>query len=508
MSQTYSILVIDDEKVIRDGIQRLLAREPVQIAMAEDGLQAWEILERQSFDLLLLDLKMPRLGGMELLERLKDRYPEQIVVIITGHGTIEAAVEAMKMGAYDFITKPFMPDQLRLVVRRALEKRELQIEARQLREDRARGLKDIATEKSRIQTIIHCMASGVLVTDRDQMVVLHNPVFLHLLQVSEEPLVGNPLPESPSLKVLSEAIGQVLTEDGPRSLSQDFSLGETPAVHLRVHTAAVTGEAGEILGSVSVVQDITYLKALDQMKNEFVAMVAHELRAPLSAIQQQAAVILEGLAGAVTDKQRELLNRSQERTKGLLELIRDLLDISKMETGRSFQQKEPLDLFPLTEKTVALLKPQAQAKGQTLELKSERSLPLINADPQAMEEILTNLISNAVKYTPDGGRVEVQLSSEAEHLLIQVSDSGIGIAPQDLSKIFDKFYRVRSEKTRQIVGTGLGLPIVKQLVEAHLGFVQVESQPDRGTTFKVFIPVLPLERISSGHGIPKEESPV
>jgi two-component system, OmpR family, phosphate regulon sensor histidine kinase PhoR len=508
MNPTYSILVVDDEKIIRDGIQRILAREPVEIALAEDGLQAWEILETRDFDLLLLDLKMPRLGGMELLERLKERIPEQIVVVITGHGTIEAAVEAMKMGAYDFITKPFMPDQLRLVVRRALEKREMQIEARQLREDRARGLKDIATEKSRIQTIIHCMASGVLVTDRERMVVLHNPAFLHLFQVPEDALVGKPLPATPSLKVLSETLGQVLAEDSPRTISQDFSLGETPVVYLRAHTAAVTGEAGEILGSVAVVQDITYLKALDQMKNEFVAMVAHELRAPLSAIQQQAAVILEGLAGAVTDKQRELLTRSQERTRGLLDLIRDLLDISKMETGRSFQQKEPLNLFPLTEKTVALLNPQAQAKGQTLELRSDPVLPLINADPLALEEILTNLISNAVKYTPDGGRIEVRLTSEAEHLLIQVADNGFGIASQDLPKIFDKFYRVKSEKTRQIVGTGLGLPIVKQLVEVHLGYVEVESQPDRGTTFKVFIPVLPTERMATDHGVTEEEPSV
>jgi two-component system, OmpR family, phosphate regulon sensor histidine kinase PhoR len=495
MNRTYSLLVVDDEKVIREGINRLLAKEPVAITLAEDGLQAWEILDQQEFDLLLLDLKMPRLDGMELLTRLKERYPEQIVIIITGHGTVEAAVEAMKIGAYDFITKPFMPDQLRLVVRRALEKRELQIEARQLREDRARGLKDIATEKSRIQTIIHCMASGVLVTDREQIVVLHNPALIHLLQVSEE-LVGKPMEEIHSLQLLSEAILQVLKENGPRTISQDSCLGETNPVYFRMHTAAVTGEQGEVLGTVSVIEDITYLKDLDRMKNEFVAMVAHELRAPLSAIQQQVAVILEGLAGEVTTKQRELLGRSQERAKGLLDLIRDLLDISKMETGSSFQQKEPQDLLPLADKTVALLLPQAQAKGQALELRSQEDLPLINADPMAMEEILTNLISNAIKYTPEGGRIQVVLKPEAEYLLLQISDNGIGIAHENLPRIFDKFYRVKNEKTRQIVGTGLGLPIVKQLVEAHLGFIEVESQPDQGTTFRVLLPALPHERIA------------
>jgi two-component system phosphate regulon sensor histidine kinase PhoR len=498
MSHPYSILVADDERVIREGIRRILSRENLQIFPAENGLQAWETLQQQSFDLLLIDLKMPQMDGMELLQRVKNQFPDQIVVIITGHATIEAAVEAMKYGAYDFITKPFLPDQLRMVVNRALEKRGLEIEAKQLREERERSLKDIAMEKSRIQTIIHCMASGVLVTDKEQIVVLHNPALSQLLKISGEPLVGKPLPDSPSLKTLSEAIAQVLKEERPQTISQEFSLNDHEAVYLRTHTAAVTGDGGTVLGSVSVVQDITYLKALDHMKNEFVAMVAHELRAPLSAIQQQISVILQGLAGMVTEKQRDLLSRSQERADGLLNLIRDLLDISKMETGRSFQQKAPLDLFPLAEKTVALLLPQAQAKDQILELKAGPDIPSINADPQAMEEVLTNLISNAIKYTPEKGTIQVRLRPEAEYLLIQISDNGIGISQEDLGRIFDKFYRVKSEKTRKIVGTGLGLPIVKQLVESHLGYIRVESHLDRGTTFNVLIPSIPGERNDHG----------
>lgn len=505
MNTIYSLLVADDEKVIREGIQRILAKEPVRMTMVEDGFQAWEAMEQHPFDLLLLDLKMPRMDGMEVLQRVKDSFPEQIVIIITGHATVESAVEAMKYGAYDFVTKPFTPDQLRLVVRRALEKRGLQIEAKRLREEQEKSLKDIAMEKSRIQTIIHCMASGVLVTDRDQSVVLYNPALTRLMKLTGQPPVGKPLPESPSLKPLSEAIAQVLKEERPQTISQEFSLDDPDSITLRTHTAAVTGDGEEVLGSVSVIQDITYLKALDLMKNEFVAMVAHELRAPLSAIQQQISVILQGLAGAVTDKQHELLTRSRERSDGLLNLIRDLLDISKMETGRSFQQKSPLDLFPLAEKTVALLQPQAQAKQQSLALGADPNLPMINADPQAMEEVLTNLISNALKYTPEKGAIQVELRPEADYLLIQVSDNGIGISQEDLVRIFDKFYRVKNEKTRKIVGTGLGLPIVKQIVEAHLGFIRVESRLDQGTTFKVFIPSIPQERTLPVHAVtPKE----
>ncbi|MBI4765026.1 MAG: response regulator [Deltaproteobacteria bacterium] len=498
MNRSFSLLIVDDERVIREGIQRILSRENLRISLAEDGLQAWEAMQKQPYDLVLLDLIMPQMGGMELLERIKNRYPDQIVVIITGHATIEAAVEAMKSGAYDFITKPFLPDQLRLSLRRALEKRTLEMEAVQLREEREKSLKDIAMEKSRIQTIIHCMASGVLVTDRDQIVVLHNPALAHLLKISGDPLVGKPLPDNPLLKTLTGSIAQVLTEEGPRTISLETALEGPDPVYLRAHTAAVTGDQGEILGSVSVIEDITYLKAVDRMKNEFVAMVSHELRSPLSAIQQQISVIRQGLAGAVTEKQQELLGRSQERVDGLLDMIRDLLDISKMETGRSFQQKELLNLFPLAEKTVAFLQPQAEAKNQTLTLRTQPDLPLINADPRAMEEILTNLISNAIKFTPEGGAIQVLLKPEFNYLLIQISDNGIGLAPEDLHRIFDKFYRVKSEKTRKIVGTGLGLPIVKQLVEAHLGYIQAESQLDQGTVFKVLIPSIPGERIPDG----------
>jgi signal transduction histidine kinase len=224
------------------------------------------------------------------------------------------------------------------------------------------------------------------------------------------------------------------------------------------------------------------------MKSEFVAMVTHELRAPVAAIEQQLTVILNKMAGEITQKQEQLLSRAKERTKGLLDLIKDLLDLSKIEAGKMVQYKEPLHLQEVIQRVVELMKAQAENKKIDLQFSPPAQLSMIHADRNSMEGIFSNLISNAIKYTPEGGSVLVQLSEEGGFVKTSVSDTGIGIKREDLSRIFDKFYRVKSSETRQIVGTGLGLSIVKSIVDAHLGSISVESEEGGGTTFTVLLP--------------------
>jgi signal transduction histidine kinase len=242
------------------------------------------------------------------------------------------------------------------------------------------------------------------------------------------------------------------------------------------------------MGSVTVIQDISHLKELDKMKSEFIAMVTHELRAPIAAVEQQLSVILNKMAGDVTPKQEQLLSRAKERTKGLLDLIKDLLDLSKIEAGKMVQYKEPLNLQEGIQRVVDLMKAQAENKKLDLQFSPSSQISLIHADRNSMEGIFTNLISNAIKYTPEGGTVIVQVSEEGGFVKACVSDTGIGIKKEDLSRIFDKFYRVKSSDTRQIVGTGLGLSIVKSIVDAHLGSISVESEEGGGTTFTVLLP--------------------
>ena len=172
MTISARILVVDDEQIMRDGCTRILSKENWEVVAADNGETGLEAIKSgDGFDLVLLDLMMPGISGMEVLESVRQVDTNLLVIVITGYATVELAVEAMKKGAYDFIPKPFTPDQLRIVVQRALEKRTLQKEMETLRLEKEKGLRDIATEKSRIMTIINCMGDGVLVCDRDSCVV-------------------------------------------------------------------------------------------------------------------------------------------------------------------------------------------------------------------------------------------------------------------------------------------------------------------------------------------------
>jgi two-component system, OmpR family, phosphate regulon sensor histidine kinase PhoR len=485
----HTVLVVDDEKVIRDGCSRLLAQEGYRAITAENGREALDLLSTEPADLILCDLVMPVMGAFEVLEEVRTNYPNVPLIVITGHGTVANAVEAMKKGAYDFITKPFRADHLTLIVGRAIERQTLERRARELQEAQARNLYDLAMEKSRVRTIINCMADGVLVTNRDLEIVLHNPALTMLLDLAAPPAEPSALSGCLADEDLLKCLRSLLDAGGEQTglISREFCKGDR---HHHALSAAVPSSDGDVLGTVTVFQDVTTFKKLDEMKSNFVQMVSHELRSPLSAIKQLLTVVLDGLAGALTDKQADLLGRSQVRIQSLLDLINDLLDVAKIESGHTFHQYVPLRLGEVLEQTVALMKPRAEVQNVEMRLDLPPEMPLIMADSRSMEDLFSNLVGNAINYSPDGGRVAVSAVSHGDYLEVSVSDTGVGIEPEEISKIFDKFYRVKHPKTRQVVGTGLGLAIVKAIVESHRGSIEVESQPGAGTTFLVLLPTI------------------
>ncbi|MCF8126925.1 MAG: response regulator, partial [Deltaproteobacteria bacterium] len=465
MAEKTHVLVVDDEKVVRDGCRRVLTGKGYEIDTAENGQQALEILATQPIDILLLDLKMPVMGGEEVLEKTRDAYPDIPVIVITGHGTVDTAVECMKKGAYDFITKPFQIEQFLITVERAADKRHLELKAKQFEAENIRNLYDLNLEKSRLKTIINRMANGVMVTNRNLEVVLHNPALMRLMEIGENLKAPTPISDIIKDKDLVDTLKKLLSGKTPeeKSISQEIQMQNNT---LRALSAPAIDPDRAIAGTVTVLEDITAFKQLDQMKSDFVNMVAHELRSPLVAIRQLNSVLLEGLAGPLGEKQQDFITRGMAKIDSLLNLINDLLDVAKLEAGKFLQHQVPTDIGKIIEETVALMEPKARKQGIDLTYSFSNLKPVL-ADPKRIEEIFNNLISNAINYSPEGGRVTVSAKSMGEYMEIKVEDTGVGILKEELPKIFDKFYRVKNPKTRQVIGTGLGLAIVKGVVDAH-----------------------------------------
>jgi len=481
--QTYqpTVLVIDDEKRIREGCYKILTKENCLVEMAQNGEMGLEMLGEKHYDIILTDLMMPGIGGMEVLARVREQHPDSVSIVITGFATLEHSIEAMKKGAFDFIPKPFTPDQLRVVVSKAVKM--------------TRTLQDIATEKTRLKTIVNYLAGGVLVTDKNKNIILYNPTLLKMLGYRGDALEGQPLHALTTDEKLTGIIDGILELNTGefKVLSAEIEpheRGEKPSnqLYLRAQAVPFRNRSGEILGSVTIIDDITHLKLLDEMKSAFVNMVSHEIRSPLTTILSQIKILMDGLAGELAPKQEDILGKMSRKVNGLVELSNELLDLSRIEAGLIVQDKQPVQLMDILKGLVEFIQARAREKNISLTLK-KTNLPLINADMKSMEEVFSNLITNAIIYTPEGGKVDVMGEVKGDFVCISVSDTGYGIAPDELPRIFDKFYRAKTEKTRNIVGTGLGLPIVKSIVEAHNGTVEVESEEGVGSTFYVRLPI-------------------
>ncbi len=490
-SQDYQVLVVDDERDIRDGSERILTRKGYKVTTATNGEEALKCVEETEFTIVLLDLKMPGMDGLEVLGLIRESHPDTLVIVITGYATIETAIEAMKRGAYDFMPKPFKPDQLRIVVDRAIERKQLTDEARRLQEERQRTLKDLHLEQSRTRTVIRALPDGVMVTTPDAHVALMNPACTRLISLPGEFQPGEHIrhyvkDESFCDLVTHTSRGEVPVDQ--TSLTYEFSMEGDK--YLRVDSTTISSEEGECLGAVTVVIDITGLMVLDRLKSEFVAKVSHELRSPLSTIHEQLAMVLTKLVDDTPDDQRYLLSRAKEKTHGLITMIGDLLDLSRIESGSVIRDRKPVDVSAILTGVVDFLRSKATGKKQTLTLTlPEQALPPVSADPQSLEIVFGNLITNAIHYTGEEGRVEVSATTGDEQVRVTVKDNGFGIEERHQERIFERFYRVKDDNTRYITGTGLGLPIVKGIVDDLGGSIELDSVPGKGSMFTVVLPL-------------------
>ncbi len=471
-----SVLVIDDEERIRKACLSMLTQDGFSADKAENVEDGLNLLAERHFDIILLDLMMPGISGLEALVKIRAMHPDTVVIVITGYATLEHSIEAMKNGAYDFISKPFSPNDLRAVLTKAVEF--------------IQTLQDIANERSRIRALINHLADGVLATDMNGCIALANPAFLRLIGYKCDDVIGKPVDDVIQIEEIRQMISGalVMPANDPVDLTQEVSMGDSET-YLKVRCIPFRDRPGRILGVVTVVNDITSLKMMDQLKSNFVHMVSHEIRSPLNSVLMQMKVITDRLAGGLTEKQDYIIGRVTEKIKGLVNLSTDLLDLSKIESGGAIcQEKEMIVISELLAEEVNFYVPKAREKSIDLTLAALPPLPKMLVNRLGVEEVVSNLISNAINYSPEGGKIDVDADVDGDFLRIRVKDNGFGIPEADLDNIFERFYRVKNNKTRYIVGTGLGLAIVKSIVLALDGSIQVESVEGQGSTFTVRLP--------------------
>ncbi len=344
-------------------------------------------------------------------------------------------------------------------------------------------------ERGRLTAILISTADAIVVTDAQERVLLINPAAAQAFGLVPQCCTGRPFSEALTHQGLRDLFARAQHIDHPFTDELTVQPKEGSPQTFYANIAPVRAAGGLTLGHVAVMQDITTLKELDKMKSEFVSVVSHDLKTPLTAIRGFAD--LTAMTGSLSEQQRDFILRIKDITREMAAMISDLLDIGKIEAGIEME-KVPCNLLALAREVLSGLEFRAKEKDITVELEAVEPVPDVMGDPGRLKQVLMNLVGNAIKYTPEGGHVWVRIGPEDGRLIAAVKDTGIGISARDQKQLFQKFYRVRTEQTAHIEGTGLGLAIVRSIVEHHGGRIWVESEPGKGSTFAFSLPV-PVE---------------
>ncbi len=484
------VLIVDDEKGLRIGAQRLLTNEGYDVTIAENGTEGIKFGTETEFDLAVIDLKMPDVDGLEVLQQIRQKFPNTICFIATAFASYETAVEATRLGAHSYIPKPFSPEELISNLKDGYQKRLIYLEAEKWRMEREERLLEVAFEKTRMNTIVNAITDGVLVVNKDGLAVLFNPAALRFLNIPglavEEYILDKLHPEIITL------IKKFLDEDSAeeKSYTAQIELKPNREFFIEATASAVWHPENNVAGVVVVFKDITELKKIEFVKSQFVSMVSHELKAPIAAVYGFLKLFNDHSIQLSEEQRKDYENRSMVRLDGLLKMVNDLLDISRMEMKTVHREIKRVCLPEIITSILELFQVDIRNKGLQVFFDKDQSAHCINADADEITRLLTNLISNAIKYNREQGIINIRLFQTENYLVTEIKDSGIGLKTEEREKLFTEFFRAKNEKTKNISGTGLGLSIVKRIVDSYSGKIEVESEYGEGTTFKVFLPAI------------------
>ena len=340
----------------------------------------------------------------------------------------------------------------------------------------------ISSEKSRLDAILEGMGEGVMVTDAEAVVTLVNPAFCTLFG-TDTGVQGRQLLEISRHPDLYDACREVLSERHERH--QEITLAQGKST--RVHWVPLL-EKGALRGAVAVFHDISALKRVEKIRRDFVANVSHELRTPVTVIKGYAETLLSGALAGDPERSGHFLGIINNHAQRLSSLIGDLLALSELESGEIVMHPENVALEGAVRQTLQLLELASEEKCVTMESLGLKELPEVWADRGRLDQVLMNLLENAVKYSKNGGKVSISGALEGDMVRVFVRDTGIGIPQKDLPRLFERFYRVDEARSRERGGTGLGLSIVKHIVQVHGGGVTVQSIPGEGAEFSFTLP--------------------
>lgn len=480
------ILVVDDEYGIRTGVRQILELEGYAVEEAETGQDAFAALDRSTFDVILIDYRLPDIDGLTLLQAIRSRELGVMTCMITAYANIETAVAATRQGIDFFLPKPFSPDDLVGVVEMLLRRKKSDEEAVRLKLAHEASLVELASEKSQTHSLVESLRDAVLVVNRAKEVVLVNRAMVSLLQGEEALLLRQPVET-----VLSgDAFAPVRSALGLFSTSRtvfDLEIGDRQYM---VSIAPFHSDSREVLGHILTISDISEIRRLSMEKSRFIRTMIHEFRSPLGAIKGIIEVALDKSMGESLEPYLPQLDRAEKRLDALVELIGNLLSVSRIDMeGRDRAPVKPIDVVPVLNEIAELYRERADARHLQSEIAVEPDLGGVRISAEDLRTILTNLVGNAVKYNRDGGKIGIRISRVNGDVRIDVADTGLGIRTQNLPHVFDEFFREKRPETRGVEGNGLGLAIVKRLVDRAAGRIQVASTEGTGSTFSVYLPV-------------------
>ncbi len=514
--QPVKILLVDDDVFILEVLSDILQAGGYEVITAENGAAALEkYIADSSIDLIVSDINMPVMDGLQLIKELRNNNLDVPIIIVTSVSSISVAVDALSSGAIDYVLKDeSVQDTIIITVKRALEKHKIKKQNLQLIADLAIKTNDLEDALSYITAIINNMPDGLLAANASGKITLANPALSAMFGLGDVSLMDRNCRDVFGGNIL-DLLDRSLGNDSPFiALEIALAGGRTGcAVASAIHRKRYqTGTEDECIGSLVIIRDVTSEKEIEKMKNDFISTVSHELRTPLTSILGFTKVIKKRLEEIIfpqtrpDDPKTVRAMRQVSDNIGIIvsegarltDLINDVLDLAKMEAGKTEWKCETLDVVAMLERSIAVSSSLFESKGLTLAREIQSDSYHVEGDSDRLMQVMINLLSNAVKFTEKGGvtvrarKIKGDAAAEqdgGEFIEISVIDSGIGIPEEDKAKVFEKFRQVGNTLTDRPRGTGLGLPICKQIVEHHGGKISVESEAGKGSKFFFTLPV-------------------